>query len=169
MTEILEIRKRNALWIQSMSYIVSCGRIKGDIYAKYVREMRKIHKTEWTEIRGWKATFKRVTSHLSRGSTQWAGRMQGELVRGRSSYHRHSCQHHIKHVYSHMYILTKTTNNERSTCCCSSCSPQWHPQRWRTASQVTFICRCRAPPCACNLVQTWPWTRSPWCLFLDVS
>ena len=66
MTEILEIRKRNALWIQSMSYIVSCGRIKGDIYAKYVREMRKIHKTEWTEIRGWKATFERFTSHLSR-------------------------------------------------------------------------------------------------------
>ena len=66
MTEILEIRERNALWIQSMSYIVSCGRIKGDIYAKYVREMRKNHKTEWTEIRGWKATFERFTSHLSR-------------------------------------------------------------------------------------------------------
>ena len=84
----------------SQCHILSLGRIKR-WDEKYVREMWKIHLTEWTEIRGWEATFERVTSHLSRDSTRWAGRTQGEPVHGCSSYHRHGHQHHIKHADSY--------------------------------------------------------------------
>ena len=94
------ISKTNFHFENSQCHILSLGRIKR-WHEKYVREMWKIHKTEWTEIRGWEDIFERVTSHLSRDSTRWAGRTQGEPVHGCSSYHRHGHQHHIKHADSY--------------------------------------------------------------------
>ena len=146
----------------SQCHILSLGRIQR-WHEKYVREMWKIHKTEWTEIRGWEDIFARVTSHLSqgRGSRQWAGRMQGEPVRGCSSYHRHVHQHHIKHADSYkkiywalnmmlfLFFATKTSSKMKNC-----------------FSGYFYL---PTLSCACNLVQTWPWATPPWWLFLDVS
>ena len=147
-TEILETRRRNALWKQSMPYFVSWQNQKVT-YEKYVGEKWKIHKTEWTEIRGWEATFERVAFHISRGSTQWAGGTQGEPVLGRSSFHRHGHQYHINHAdyyknnkwwaLNMMLFATVTSSrmkNYFSGCYCRP--PSSSPRR-------------RAPPCACNL------------------
>ena len=103
-TEILEIRRRNALWKQSVPYFVSWQNQKVT-YEKYVWEKWKIHKTEWTEIRGWEDIFARVTSHLSRAgaahSEQDVRQVSQSVVVQCLSYHRHGHQHHIKHADSY--------------------------------------------------------------------
>ena len=166
-TKILETRRRNALWKQSVPYFVSWQNQKVT-YEKYVGEKWKIHKTEWTEIRGWEATFKRVTFHFSKGSTQWAGGTQGEPVLGRSSYHRYGHQYHINHAdyyknnkwwaLNMMLFATVTSSrmkNYFSGCYCRP--PSSSPRR-------------RAPPCACNLpLNDVAMVTLSWCLLVSAD
>ena len=150
-----------------MPYLVSWQNQKVT-YEKYVGEKWKIQKTEWTEIRGWEATFERVAFHISRGSTQWAGGTQGEPVLGRSSFHRHGHQYHINHAdyyknnkwwaLNMMLFATVTSSrmkNYFSGCYCRPPSPS--PRR-------------RAPPCACNLpLNDVAMVTLSWCLLVSAD
>ena len=149
-----------------MPYFVSWQNQKVT-YEKYVGEKWKIHKTEWTEIRGWGVTLERVSFHFSRGSTQWPGRTQGESLVA------HLIIAMVINITWNMQIITKTTKNERSTWCFSSWSPQWHPLRndeelhLRTSYSISTtsrssMCLQLGPYLALNDVALW------W-LSLDVS